>query len=146
MLAVLRVVGQDPVAQVRAAEHHRDHAGAGVQENAQRRARLHEARRQDALHGLHSVHQGQENEGGRQDHAGLEPAAGAVVAVKVDVQRERDDERRQRLGAHPEDQLLPHSVPSPDGAGLSRRRAPPISRSIAPTAAANTTVVSPMVS
>ena len=49
-----------------------------------------------------------EDDAGGRDHAGLEAAARTEVAVKLHVQREQQDERDEKLGDHPQDQVVAH--------------------------------------
>jgi hypothetical protein len=77
---------------------------------------------------------------GGEDHAGLEAAAGAEVAVELHIQREQQDERDQQLGDDPQDQVTSCLVLSCRAAGAAARRA------MTPAPAVKTTVVSPSVS
>ena len=154
MLAALGVRGigsERVVAQVVVTQQHRHHADAREDQHPQRGAHPGEPERQHLLHRLQPVHQRQQGEGGGQDHARLEASPRAVVAVKVHVEREHDDEGGEELRAHADDDLLSHrSSPSPAVSPppppRDLGRLAPESNSITPTAAAKTTVVSPMVS
>ena len=153
MLAVSCVGGQRGIVQILAAQKHPGHAGACIDQHAQPDRRAGDGGRRDLPRVFHAVDQREEETGGSEDHAGLEAAARAEIAVKLDVEREQDDERRQQLGDDAQDDMLDHApAPSPasDPARFlpSRRRrvAPPPSRISTPTPAVKITTTSPSVS
>ena len=76
-----------------------------------------------------------EDHRGSEDDPGLKAAAGAEVAMELDVEREQENERDDHLGHHAQDQVVPHRL-----AFLARRRR---SNATTPAPAVNTTVVSP---
>src|SRR3546814_20063489 len=62
--------------------------------------------------------QGVEDDRRGNDHAGLEDAARAEVAVELDVQAVQDDVGGEQLGDDPQDQVAPHAPRS----GRDRKR------------------------
>src|SRR5690606_20386983 len=140
VLPVFRIRRQYVVVEKIATEQNAEQADPGIEQDAAGDAAAQEAVGNDAFGGVDAVDENEQDEGGSEDHAGLEPAARAHLAVKLHVQREQEDERHQESGDDAENDVVPHSPSS-----RSRRRQLP-SRKSTPIPAEKMTTTSPRVS
>ena len=93
-----------------AAEQQARDADAAIQQHAQRHHRLHQRFGHDLARICQAVDQRIQHHAGGADDAGLEPAAGAEIAVELHVQRKEQDERNQQLGNDAQDDVVSHGL------------------------------------
>ena len=87
MQAVRRIVGmQKLVLLVVPPEQHRSNADASIDQYAQSQANLDDAPGNDSLEIIEAIDQPIKEESRGKDHASLEPAPGAEIAVKLNVE------------------------------------------------------------
>ncbi len=139
MLAVDRIAVEHEVVEEIAAQQQADQADAGINQHACRHHRFHQPFGNHAPGVSQAVDQRIENDGCGNDHARLEAAARTEVAVKLDIEREDQDEGQEYLRDNSQHEVALHFDCSLRG---RRRR----SSATTPAPAVNTTVVSPSVS
>ena len=106
MLAMHGVAGKDRVIQKCLASQHRDDTDAAVDQNPEC------SQPRQPAGGHHGARMGSaedhlvEDEAGRENHASLETAAGAEIAVKLNVETIEQDERYQQFDDGLEDQRV----------------------------------------
>ena len=111
MLALGGVIGQHVVVQKQPVQHHAGNTDRAIDNHPASQHRQIGPARHQTPSGLQPEDQRVKNESGSDNHAGLKPAARAIIPMKLHIEAEDDDRREQDFGGHPQDGVVTHRHP-----------------------------------